>query len=365
MRRNHGWPEIAPDASARRLAVCLFALILVVAGCDSDGAEDDSGADSAPRSTPVAAVTVEPRDLSRELRVSGTVEPRVRVRLASQIAGRVADVAVEVGDTVETDEVVVTLDVAEQRAELARAEALAEEARVTYRRTAELRERGVASPAEYERARAQLRVAESEQALWATRVGFGSLRAPMASVVTARHIEAGEAVEAQDTVLELSAMDDLIIRFGVSELDVVHLRVGDAVAVTLDALPEDPVAAHVRRIHPAADPASRLVDVEVSLPADAADRGIRAGYLGRLRMALDQRAGVLAVPAAAVGRGDDGAYVYAIVDDHLSRRSVTTGVSRGDWTEIVTGLEAGSVVLASNPVDMAEGTRVRIVGRRG
>lgn len=125
-------------------------------------------------------------------------------------------------EAVEQGEVLAELDVSEARAEHTRAAAQAEQARHDYQRTAELRERGLVSSSEYERARTALNVAESEHDLWETRSRFGSIASPREAVVANRYIEPGETVDARDTLFELVAMDRLVLRLGVSELDVVH-----------------------------------------------------------------------------------------------------------------------------------------------
>ncbi|HRQ64051.1 MAG TPA: efflux RND transporter periplasmic adaptor subunit [Xanthomonadaceae bacterium] len=314
---------------------------------------------------PVAAVEVRPRDLSRVLNLSGTVRPLVAIRLASRASGTVAAVHVEEGDRVDEGSLLAELDVSEQRAELARADARTAEARFEYARMSELSGRGLVSDADYQRARAALSVAEAERELWRTRVAFGRIVAPRATVVTARHIEPGEAVQAQQVLFELAALDALVLHLGVSELDVVHLGEGQTVLVRLDAMPDLPLQASLRRIFPAADSGNRLVTVEIALPEDAAERGVRPGFLARVRMPVDNRPEALAVPSAAIGEDNGGRYLFIIDNGRLERRGIETGVTRGEWTEVRDGLAAGDVVLATQPIDMREGQPVRVVGWRG
>nr|WP_051076329.1 efflux RND transporter periplasmic adaptor subunit [Thioalkalivibrio sp. ALMg11] len=335
---------------------------LTACGSGNEAGANDEGGEAA---TPIAAVELQPRDLSRELMVSARVEPMARVRLAARTDGVVEAVHVEEGDRVEQGETLVELDVAEERAELARAEAHAEEARLEYARSSELRDEGIASRASYERARAALRSAQSEQALWQARVDYGTLAAGRDGVITERMVEPGEAVAARDTLLELVDVTTLVLRPGVSELDVRDLVVGQDVPIRLDAFPDTDYVAEIRRIFPVASPASQQVTVEIALPTEAAENGVRPGNLARIRMTVDDRPDALAVPAAAIGEDGDQRYVYVVVDEQLERRTVETGVTRGPWTEITDGLEAGEIVLATNPIDMREGQRVRIVGWRG
>lgn len=314
---------------------------------------------------PVAAVELTRRDLSRQLLTSGVVEPRVRTRLASRAAGTLEAVYFEEGDAVEAGQTLARLDMSEQEAELARAAAEETAALQDYTRISLLREDGVVSEADYERARAALLVARSARQLQETRIAFGEITAPHNAVITARYAEPGEAVDARGTLFELAAMDDLVIRLGVSELDVVHMSTGQQVPVRLDAMPHRELTGRIRRIFPTADSASRLITVEVSLPADAAALGVRPGFLGRVRFDIDPRPDVIAVPAASIGEDGERRYVFVIEDDRLRRREIETGVTRGQWTEVVSGLEEGEVILATSPIDMSDGTPVRIVGWRG
>ncbi len=103
----------------------------------------------------------------------------------------------------------------------------------------------------------------------------------------------------------------------------------------------------------------------MALPQDAPDNGVLPGFLARVRMPIDERPNVIAVPPSAIAEDDDEHYFYVIDDDLLHRRTIERGATRGKWTEVSEGLEKGEIVLATNPIDMNEGDRVRIVGWRG
>lgn len=362
-----------PNADALRAAprFVAAALLLLTMGCGGNEESQERAAEPmAPRSSPVAAVALEPRDLSRRVDLVATVMPLRSIRVPGRISAMLREVLVEEGDAVAAGAVIARFDVAEQQAELARAEAQADFARTQLASMEQLRSANTVSRNELDQARVALAVAEAERDLWQTRVGFGVVRAPQAGVISARHVEPGESVPAQEVLVELAVMDRLLLRPQVSEMDVVHLQPGQNAIVRIDALPELDLEARITRIFPAADGDSRLVPVELELGADAAERGVRPGFLARVRLLVDRREDVLAVPASAIGMGAapepgaSGHYVYVIENERLRQRSVTTGVTRGQWTEIVSGLAPGEVVLASNPIDMRPDSRVRIVDWR-
>ena len=312
------------------------------------------------------AAEVVPRDLSRTVRVAAPVEPLRTIRLATSVEGIVREMLVEEGDQVRAGEVVARLDVTEQRAELARARARLQERRAHFARLEDLRQRDYVDAGTHDTAAAELAIAASEVELWETRVGFGTVRATADGTVIARHVEPGEAVSRHAPVADIADLDQLVLRLGVSELDVVALQAEAPVGVRIDALDAGRVfAARIRRIFPAAESASRLVVVEVAIP-DAAAQGVRPGYLGRAELLVDRRERALAVPANAVAELEDGHYVMVIgAEDRLEQRRVRIGITRGAWQEVLDGLAAGEQVVATNPLDLSTGTQVRIVGWAG
>jgi len=340
-------------------------LLLVLPACE----RTNNGASAPPRAEyrlPVQAAEVVPRDLSRSVRVSAPVEPLRTIRLATSVEGIVSAMLVEEGDRVVAGAVVARLDVAEQRAELGRARARLEERQAHLARLEDLKRRDYVDAGTYDTARAELAIAASEVELWETRVGFGTIRATADGTVVARHVEPGEAVSRHAPVVDIADFDELVLRPGVSELDVVALQPDAAVEVRIDALDTGRVFdGRIRRIFPAAEAVSRLVVVEVAIP-DAAVQGVRPGYLARAEFLVDRRERALAVPAGAVGELENGHYVMVIgAEDRLERREVVPGITRGGWQEILGGLSQGDRVVASNPLDLSPGTQVRIVGWAG
>jgi membrane fusion protein, multidrug efflux system len=346
-------------ALPRLLPLLLLGAALTLAGCS-----DDETAPSPSRpATPIAAFEVQTRDLSRPLRLAAPVEPRSLIRLAARTEGTVREVLQEEGARVRRGELLARLEVSEAEAELQRTEAELASAKLDYERAVELRRRGVATETEFQTAQVAMAVAESHRALWASRAAYGRVEAPQDSTVVARHIEPGEAVQSQDTLFELADLDQLVLRIGVSEMDVVHLAPEQAIPLRFDALPELRLEGSIRRIFPAAQGTSRLISVEVSLPAGAYAQGVRPGFLARIDTRIDRQPDTLVVPSAALGNDQQGQYVYLIENDRLQRREVQTGIVRGRWTQILGGLETGELILASNPIDMSEDQAVRVVTR--
>lgn len=307
---------------------------------------------------PVDAEAIGRRDLARSVVVTGAVEPVRTVGVNAQTSGSVLRVAVEEGDRVAVGQVIVELDGREAEAQLARARALLDGATAAFARDSLLHAGTIITDAEFERSRATYEVARSDVELWQTRRAFTHVRAPTTGVVTAKLVEAGSAVSPNQRLIDLADVSLLVVRVRLSELDVVHVRPGTRVAVRFDAYPAIVVEGKVRRVFPSADPQSRLVPVEVALGPRPAGVAVRPGFLARVDFPLERREGALAVPAAAVGVGAVGPFVYVVDADSLVLRPVAVGVTAEGWVEVVDGLRDGERVVVSGHSNLRPGARV-------
>lgn len=350
--------------SRRALNILLLALLAPVLPACSDRSPTPANTAAArtERSLPVQGYSVTTRDLSRSVRLSAPVEALRLVDLAARTDGILLTVLVEEGDTVKADQVLAQIDVREQVAELARAEAALAEQRSANQRLDRLKPSNYIDEATVEAARAALASAEAEKVLWETRVDFGTARASLDGVIVARYVEPGAAVARLAPLFTIADVSTLVVRVAASELDVTGIQAGQQASVRVDAAGSEPLAGRVRRVFPAADAESRLTTVEIEL-LDASDLGVRPGFLARAELVVDAQLDKLAVPLAAIAQGGDGLDYVMVVDaeDRLQRRVVTLGMARGVWREVVEGLDRGERLVASNPVDLREGALVRIV----
>lgn len=346
-----------------RTATGLLAAALLLAGCAGEPEPSRSGGQREARALPVRALSVAPMDLSRVVTVSNSVEPMRTIRLAARTEGVLTEVLVEAGDRIEAGEVIARIDVREQRAELARARARLHERQASFERYQQLRDRDYVDLASFETARAELEIAATEVELWETRVAFGTVTSSIDGTVVERYVEPGEAIARHAALFSIADLSSLVVRLGLSELDVGNLVVGDAVIIDVDAVGDrNPLSGVIRRIFPAAEADSRLITVEVELP-DALDQGVKPGFLARARLLVEQRAGALAVPAASVAESNGEFFVMVVNDQgELARRPIEPGVIRGPWREVLAGLEPGELVVSANPMEMNAGDRVRVVG---
>lgn len=328
------------------------------AGAAAGGA--GGGAGGAGLAAAVETANVSTGRIAREVSVTGVVEPIRSVAVNSQMAGALRSVGVEEGARVAAGTVIARIDDRELAAQVASAEAAHTVASAAYERSNRLRDRQVITMAEYERDRAAFDAAAAQLEQLRTRLDFATIRAPVSGVVTEKRVEAGDAVGAQTHLFTIADVSVLVVQVQVSELDVVQLESGQPAAVMMDAFPGRRFNGRIRRIFPSADPATRLVPVEVALDAESASVA-RPGFLARVAFALEPRDGVRLVPASAVVGSGAAQAVFVVEDGRAVRRPVQTGISSAGNVEVIAGLEVGERIVIAGVNTLRDGAAVREV----
>ena len=349
-------------------AYLIVALAALAAGC----AEQDTKPE-APR--PVRAAVVAENG-TEEWNLSGEVRARYETRLAFRLPGQMLARKVEVGDLVKAGQTVAVLDgrdaqLAESsaRAQLAKAESEASLADADLRRYAELRAKNFISQAEYDRREAQARQAREQaaaaraQASQATnQVGYATLAAPHAGVITALESEAGQVLTAGQTVARLARPEELEIAVSVPEHRLEAFRNAAEYEVRLWSAPGRTWRGQLRELSPVADPASRTYAARIALEGE--DRALAIGMTAELRVRTAADA-LPQVPLSALFHRAGKPAVWVLEDDRVRLVEVAAGDVSGNSVAIAAGLKPGQRVVTAGVSRLAEGQRVTLLESPG
>lgn len=347
----------------RARALPFLAAALIVACGDGEAAQAGgrpSGRPGADRQIPVEVAPVGRGTAARTSVVTGSVEPLRTVGVNAQLSGVLTAVLVEEGDAVGQGQVLARLDDRELAAQLRAAEARLTLVRGSLDRSRQLREAQVITAAELEADQADFAAAEAQLDQLRTRIGFATIRAPIAGVVTEKRLEAGDVASPQARLFTVADLGTLVVRLPVSEIDVAMMRVGEELDLTLDAMPDRTFRGRVRRIFPTADSVSRLIPVEVQLMGEGARRA-RPGFLARVTLQLDERQNAMLVPANALVGTAGSEAVYVVEGGKAARRPVVTGLRQSGQVEIVQGLTGAETIVVVGTTTLRDGASVRVV----
>jgi len=345
-----------------RMVAILIVAIFGLSACDQAPAPKPGSGKVGNKAHLVEVAQATRQSLHHEVVRTGTLAARRSVRIFNQEEGRIDSLTVREGDVVKADQVIVEMDRHLLTAELEKVLATIKQAERDVARTQELWRKKVATKERLDIAETALRVAEAEERLIRTRLGYLEIRAPFDGVVTERKVEPGDVAQRYSHLLTLADPQSLYTKVSVSELMLPGLKTGAPVEVRVDALGEGRWPAQIARIHPVIDPRTRQGVVEVNLTP--VPQGALAGQLCRVSLRTPEIER-LVMPFAAMRHDREGSYVFAIVDGKADIRRVRTGLRMDDRVEVLEGLENGDKVVVRGFLDLMPGKIVKIVPPKG
>jgi membrane fusion protein, multidrug efflux system len=311
-----------------------------------------------PPGMPVEAAAVIMASISREVSAVGTLHADEAVVIASEIAGRVVEIAFAEGAPVRSGQVLLRLESSVQNAELARSRASLALSEANYQRAEGLLRDEAIAKRERDEAYAQWQLDEANVRLSEAQLAKTVLRAPFNGVIGLRSVSVGGYLRPGDAVASLSAVDSIKVDFRIPEGFARSLRTGQSIKVTVDAMPGLAFAGQVYAIDPSIDSNGRsvLLRARVTNP----QRRLNPGMFARVALVLEERPTALLVPEEALIAGAQQ-LVYKVVDGLVEAVPVTLGLRQQGRVEVTEGLSAGDVVITAGQMKVRPGMPVMVM----
>lgn len=345
----------------------------------------------------VPVIKVKQMEVQGQVKGPGTVQSKVPVAVSAKITGIVEKLYADQGDRVKKGQLLAELDSAELKArvasshsarhraqrELGRAQADAakaqanlELARSNYRRDLEVFKPGYISEAAMDTTRAQLRLAESEQAAAQAQVAAQAAQAaqaesevkaaeaflhytrilsPMDGLITARKAEVGSTVSPGAPIFQMVDLDIVWVAAWIDASQIAQLKEGQKADIRLRSGRQ--FQGHVARITKEADTVTRELEVDVTF--DTLPEPLVVGEEAEVTIFTGRQKGP-AAPLAAIVTREEHTGVMVVDQGRLAFHPVTAGLNDGKRVAVLEGLKEGDLVVAK-PVNVKPGARVKPV----
>jgi RND family efflux transporter MFP subunit len=395
------------------LHLSMVVALFLATGCQSDypatGASQRDGRE-ADQPRQVRVVPASQETVARGTVVTGTLAAEDQVVLSLKIAGRLSEIAVDLGTQVLKGQTIARLDPTDFRLRVRQAEAalqqararlglapdgtddrvdpehtplvrqahaMLEEARRSRDRTATLWERQLIARAELDTAAATLQVAEgryqdaieevrnrqavlaerrSELAIARQQLIDSELQAPLDGAVRQRHVSAGEYLAAGTPIVTVVRMHPLRLRLAVPERVAAGVRIGQPVHVKVEG-DRNVYEGRVARLSPAINEEDRTLSVEAEVPNE--DGQLRPGAFAEAEIMTSAEERTVFVPILSIVTFAGIEKIMTVQDGKSVEKRVQTGRRDGDRVEIVKGLEAAELVVVE-PGNLVGGQPVTI-----
>ncbi|MFQ5857140.1 MAG: efflux RND transporter periplasmic adaptor subunit [Anaerolineae bacterium] len=352
-----------------------------------------------------STATVQRGTITATVEATGIVQPARQARLSLQTGGVVEEILVEVGDQVVQGDVLLRLDTTElersvrqaeltlemrrtalwnaeagpdaAEVEIARVNVLQatmeyqaaqaaydeianrpgadssggavalENARVAYQRAMAEFERVIGGVAPEQIERLQNEVTAAELALEEARAHLAQaeLTAPFDGTVLQVDVQEDESVGPNQLLMVMGDLTRLEIVAQVGEIDVGEVRAGQFADVRLDAFPDQVLLGEIMQVSPAAATEGGASVFQTTVKLEGTDLPVKAGMGAKLEITTREKAGILVLPSRAIQTLGQQKVVKVRRGGQTHEVEVITGITNGELTEVVEGLQEGEVVV--------------------
>jgi membrane fusion protein, multidrug efflux system len=302
----------------------------------------------------------------------GTVEAIASIQVRPRLDSQVLELAVAEGALVAKDQLMFKLDERSLRAQLAQStaqiqkdQAVLDQAGRDLTRADDLLRKKFLTPQSREtastavaQAKAQLAVDAAQRDAILTSLSFMDIRAPLAGRIGSIAAKPGAFVRAGDVLATINQIDPIYLTFALPQGRLPELREAMArgtASLRLKDLPD--VAGTIAFIENAVDATTGTVQVKGSMP-NAAEK-LWPGTFANLDLQTGVEESATVVPSAAVLMGQNGPYVFAVVEKKAVLKPLKVARTSGADTVVSEGVSVGDEIVVQGQGNLTDGAEVR------
>lgn len=319
-------------------------------------------------------------DIVSSITASGAVNAVTTVLVGTQVSGTIKNIYVDFNSVVKQGQLIAQIDpaifeaqVEQAKANLLSAKANVEKANValadtqrTLKRQKELFAKNLiamsdvdaagtahdAAVTQVSAAKAQMAQTEAALKITETNLRYTKIVSPVNGTVVSRNVDTGQTVAASfQTPTLFNIAQDLTkmqVNSSVAEADIGKIQIGQPVEFTVDAYPDSPFKGSVSEIRNAPVTVQNVVTYDVVVKVDNPELKLKPGMTANVSIIVSSKSDVLRIPNAALRfrpsdqqkiseKREKGSGVWVLENEKLKRIAITTGISDGAYTELLSG----------------------------
>jgi membrane fusion protein, multidrug efflux system len=331
------------------LLCVMLAVLVSMTACSK---KQDSA--QAERVLSIKAAVVHPGDREITRSFTGSIEGERQADLYAKLAEAVDSLWVQVGDRVQVNQVVLSLDREGPSSQYREAHSTFLNAEKSYKKMENLYSQGAVSEYDFDAVKTAYEISKANFEAVSKMV---EIQTPIAGKVTALNVSPGDMVMAGQKLATVAATGRLRVRFGVSQDEIGFFSEGAEVRITSKAVNAN-VIGRVATISTSADPATRAYEVEALF--DNRDGSFSPGMFVTIDCILERLAAVIAIPRSTVLLQDGRNIIYTVVNGVAQRREISLGPDLSGNVVVTSGLAAGDTLVTLGQDYLKNNLKVKI-----
>lgn len=319
--------------------------------------DDSKGKNGKGKVMTVSGIVVNTQTFDNNLSLSGSIEANEQVEIRSEISGIVEGIFFKEGSNVSKGQLLFKVNDIELRAQLAQAKTKQALASENERRAKLLLAKEAISQEEYDVARADFKLAQSQVQLIDAQIAKTSVRAPFSGKIGLRSISPGTYITPNVLVAKLVNINQLKISFSIPEKYANEVRLNSNLSFTI-AGSTAKYTAKIYAIEPEVEIATRTLQVRAI--TENSNGKLVPGSFANIELPLDIIKNAVVIPSEAIVPIQNGKKVF-IMKDGKAKESMIETTTRTDASVLVlTGLKAGDTLITGGVMSLKEDDAVKV-----
>ena len=188
-------------------------------------------------------------------------------------------------------------------------------------------------------------------------ISMSYVKAPVSGTITNKMVEKGSLVAPAMQLATITNIDRLRMQVYLTEEQVITVKEGQKIRLHADLFPDDTFEGTITFIDVNAGPSRRyLVEVEIPNPGHR----LKPGMTGEVLFEGGQSQEVLAVPRESIVGSLQDARIYVVENKKAVLRQVETGLVSGHNVQIRKGLSEGDSIVVSGQINLTDGMAISV-----
>lgn len=311
--------------------------------------------------TQVIAIAARREAVAESLSLVGTLAANEWVEIKAELEGTVVEIGFDEGKAVTKGQLLFRLDESRLNTSLAEAEVNLKLSKVNFDRAQQLLRDKTISQQEFDQLASRFESMQAALAVKQRELKDTKIHAAFAGVMGARNVSSGQVIK-KDTVLgALVDLNPVKVEVSVPERFLSLLKLDQTIELRVAAFPGRKFTGQVYFIAPQVDTNTRTALVKAKIAN--ADFALKPGMFANLDLTLQLRDAAVVVPEPAIMVNADKAMLYIVDKDmNAQLRPVKLGVRSAGVVEILSGVEAGQLVIVEGVQKVRPGAKVKPAG---
>jgi len=320
--------------------------------------DEEKGLGRQGRIATVEAAVVKMGVMSKRIATVGKLRANASVTLRAEMPGRIKELSFTEGAGVKKDDPIIKFEDADAQADFKQAEAEVMLRTADFGRSSKLFEQKIGSTKDFDKAKAELAMAEGRLDAARAKLDKTLIKAPFSGTIGLIDVSVGAYVQAAQDLVTIVDSTPIKVEFKIPEKHVHDIGVGQSVEIRIDAFKDQVFIGTVEAVDAQVEAESHSIALRAAIPNE--NGLLKPGLFTNVSLIIGEQGETILIDEAAVDREGEIEFVWIVEKGKTRRNRVLTGSREDGKIEVIAGLRAGQIIVTAGQLKLGDGVKVKI-----